>query len=589
MEGTPRDRENPEEGVWPLPFKPWAAVLILLAVAMVPRVLGLVLMVAPARDSIRFIEAAKTFEQRPFFDACRNIETHPGYPWLLLQSRRLVDGIAGSASPYHWLYGAQILGTCAFAFLLVLAFAAGTLLWNGRIAFWGCLGTALLPRAVTYSIDILSDGVHAALWMAGFFFLVWNWRRIAVWKCVLAGGFAAFAYWTRIEAVLLPMIFAGAIILTQAWPAWRWDWGRSATVVLGFFIPFVLVAGLYVHHVGRLSVRPVAGEIVGELARRPSGESDMPSRRLSHSGLEAAEICGSEAFADGEAELLPPITSKGGKTRLEKLGVVLEDRKVIRGYERTSAFEAIVFLFRELGEETRVWILALLPLAILPAARRSLRFPAGILPILALWACMAMLVAAKMKAGYLAGRYALPVLPLLAMFALVGFDVLLHYLRGLPPLPWEKGWESHRIARRRRLAGSLFLGIVVAVLCLPHWFRPLHASRFGSMAAADWLARNSHPDDTVFDNTGLSAFFSNRREWQPQDRVPRMLPIRYAVIDVLAVERKTEPELTLLAHIHEQGRLVATFPTRRDKQSPGVYLFELRTAQARDARLPQIR
>lgn len=555
---------------------PWRThvinLVILCVVIVLPRILVIAYTVAPARDALRYIHAAQQFESKPFLEATAAVPAHPGYPVTLYWIHELWVLLTADMGPYGWMWAAQIWSVVCFTVFLSLAYLAGSMLWNANIAVLGCLAVSLLPRPMTYSVDVLTDNLHAAIWMGTFALLVWHWQRPAWWKPFLAGIGAGLAYWTRLEAFILPCVVVGGVALSSI----RWRWSLAGMTLISFALPFVILAGSYMKTIGGISVRKVADDVLAaKVAASPvmAEPQTKPVGAPADVTLTPSEL---EQVRAAPVEAVVPISSQTSVLELDKLDTTLPfANRELRGYEKGTLVDSMRCLLRELGEETRIWILVFAIVGVFLPGKHKLRFPEGFLPLFAILGIMALLVLMKMRAGYLAGRYALPVLPLLAMLGVSGAWRVLELLTALPLLPWERPWSASLAARRRKWVGGGALVVLVLVLCLPRWFRPLHSSHRPHMEAAQWLREHSGPSDRIYDQAEISSFFASRETWRPTTAVPRDLPIRYALLDADLFDRTEEPELTAIARIHEEGKLVRVFERGSGSHKHSLYLFEL--------------
>lgn len=533
---------------------------LLTLVVVLPRLLVIERSVAPARDALRFVHAAQIMETVPFARAAREIECHPLYPATLLRAKWIYTAVTGADGPDAWIRAGELWSVACFTCFLLTAYGAGTCLWNGRIAFWGCLATAALPRPMSYSVDVLSDNLHAVFWMGCVGLLAWNWRRPATWKGIGAGVAAGLAYWTRLEGLTLGLLFAGTLALTQARGDWRWPWRQVALATLEFAVPFLLLVAAYANTVGGLSVRKVAGTM---LAPNTLASANRAARNVEPS-VEAPP-----------SERVPWISENANQVDLARVNLVIPMHREYRGYERTSLGTAALLVAREIGEETRIWLLAFLPFCLFRRGRSRLWFPGGWLVCLSLLGIVVLLLFMKTRAGYFSGRYGLPVLPFLAMLAMTGAERSIEVARKLPRARGEHAWSARRFGRARGLAAVGVIFALALALCLPGWLRPMHESHHGHRMAARWLREHSEPGDVIFDHSGMCAFFAQRESWEPNGPVPPRLPIRYAVLDVSLLDRTGEPALTVIHQVHETGRLAAEFPKRPGSPRAGVYIFAI--------------
>ncbi|MGL5096725.1 MAG: hypothetical protein ACRDD1_14115, partial [Planctomycetia bacterium] len=468
--------------------------------------------------------------------------------------------VTGDDGPYSWMRAGQGWSVvCSLAFL-VASYAAGVQLWGRRLAFCGCLAVWMVPRQVLYASDILSDDLHAAIWMSGFALAVYAWRRQSVAAFAGAGLLAGIAFWVRVEAVLLPAAVVSAMgtallsqcLLPAGWIAGdRWA-PRRWSVALGVFllawaVPFgslVAVAGRLTPRDSGLIVMGVAPTVDERLGPKPGGveatiaapptkeppvETDAAVAAAALNSLTEDTSPRDEPEPTAAAPAVPPIDAPK-----------LVDRPFVKmeGHELMGFGPTLARLFREVGQETRGWLLALALVGL--AARfkpiHTVRGP-HLLVVFAMLGCGAMLVLLQMRAGYLAGRYMTPLLPLLGVYAMTGAVAVLAWMERIPRLPWERDWTAERVRFVRRYRTVTLMAAVAVFLCVPSWFKPMHRHRQGHMECAAWLAEHAGPGDLVFDPQFVSGFFAGRPLWSPPGKLPRPLPIRYAVVDPTMVYR----------------------------------------------------
>ena len=536
---------------------------VIWVVALLPRLIAVGLTEAPARDGLRYVAAAETFERLPLLEAIGAVDVHPLYPLSLLGVRNLARATFGIEGPYAWLHAGQAWGISCYLAFLSFAFLAGEALWDRRTAGIGCLAVALLPRQVHYSVDLLSDNLHAALWMASLALLARCGGASRLRLLVIAGFLAGAAYWTRLEAVVVPLAFGAAQVVGQCRSAWRLPGKRWLATVGAFCVPCGLVVGGYVALNGGPSAKHSAKAVLGA-ATVPEPSID-PSQ--AHS----------ELAGDDLARYHPNIEDLAARNRLDPLVVAAAGGPdVVLGRSRiATAVEASFRLISEVGQETRGWLLALALIALVDPRSRRIRMPAGLYPLLAIAGCAAMLVLLRIKAGYMAGRYLMPVLPFLGMFAVVGADAFWSRFRRMARLPWERAWDDATLRRRR--AGFAFAAVGVACMasCVAPWTRPLHRHRHGHLAAARWLAEHSASADLVFDPTCFTAFFADRERWSPYPSPASWPTFRFASIDPSIVHRCDRSTHDAIGWVDRHGRLVAKFPRRPGSDRIGIYLFEI--------------
>ena len=248
----------------------WTSVLgppfLLVLIVLLPRLCAAAFIVTPARDMVRYVEAADDAADAPTLgDAVRTMDCHPLYPAALSGAQSLLSKVFGLSGPMSWVTAGEVVGIGSYILFLLTAYAVGLKTLSRQVAFWGCAIVALLPRQVSYSVDVLTDSLHAWLWMTCLYFLMSVERPNPAWRFGLAGLFAGFAFWTRAEAMLLPVLaFAGGVAV-QTVPSWRLPWRTAGACAAAFGIAWGLTAGTFIGTLGKLSNRNSAAALTGQL------------------------------------------------------------------------------------------------------------------------------------------------------------------------------------------------------------------------------------------------------------------------------------------------------------------------------------
>lgn len=547
--------------------------LIIAVVAAIPRLAAVAWTVAPARDAFRFIDAAQLLQQQPFLDAVRQINVHPLYPLTLIGAHHVWTSVTGSDDAYAWLYAGQLWSVVSYIGFLFASYAAGSQLWGRRLALLGCLAISLTPRQVSYSADLLSDSFHAAMWMTAFAFVVCAWRRQSGLVMALGAFFAAAAYWTRVEAVLLPLTVGATAVTAQLLPAWRLPWRQWAKLLACFSLCYLPLAGAYSWTIGRISARSTAMVMLGVQVNPAPMITELPADGDPDGEPGSANASSPPLSPDPVPQAATPASL--AEEALEDVDLVPHEYTHMVGYERAPWWLATFLLFKEIGQETRGWLLAFVALALVCRCRTKTAMPGGLFVFFAVCGCAAMLIVLRMRAGYIAGRYMTPILPLLSIYAMTGIEAAVELLRRPPSFPWEATLSEAALSRLRQAFVVVTVWVVGLILCVPGWLKPLHRHRYGHMQAARWLREHTRPGDMVFDPSRASAFFAGRPQWLPNVSVPARLPFKFAVIDPSLVYRSEPLMHQAIRAANDQGRVVAQFPRKKEGTEVGVYVLRL--------------
>jgi hypothetical protein len=537
--------------------------LLLTAVVLVPRLSASMFLVTPARDMVRYVEAAEALRTLPLKDAVRSMDCHPLYPAALLGAKTAITAAFGVGGPDAWVLAGETVGIGCFLLFLLTAYALGARQWGATIAFWGCAIVALLPRQVSYTVDVLTDSLHAWMWMSCLYWLS-DLQRPAPWRrYALAGLFAGFAYWTRSEALLLPIMACLGGMVIQCIPSLRIPWRSAGLCAAAFGICWGATAGSYVGIIGRLSPRNSASALTGQ---------KTVAETVIQAPVELA-VVGNNVVppAAKPATVAAPIA----ETPIEPIKIA--DRPYVgdEAYEIRPFGKAAVALLWEIGQETRVWMLPLVLWGLLGFLKPAAWNPMAVFMTIAWVGYAAILILLQMKCGYIAGRYLMPLMPSLGMLAAIGIAACLRTIDRLAPHVQRLAKEPSLRPRRGRLVATLAIVLVALGTSVPAWFRSNHRHRQTYVDAAEWIKEHTAPGETVFDPIQLVSFYADRPNWRPS-HPDQAIPVRYAVVDLERVYRTDLNSHGVIKRFIEFGRPVEKFVTKKSNREGVVYILEWR-------------
>jgi hypothetical protein len=538
------------------------AALALVAIVVAPRVWAAARAVAPARDAFRYWSASTCLQQYPLAVAAGWIDCQPLYPLTLAW----IPGTGFSADAATGWRTSQAWSVACSTWFILAAFAAGSRIFGAPVAWLGCVFASVLPRQIRYSVDVLSDNLHAALWMTAFALLAWSWparRRWGLVAAAAAGIATGLAWWTRFEAILLPAAFATAMLARQVLAADRLSWGRWLLRTGAYLAPIALAIVAY-------------AELRGGLFSQATVASIVESRGRIERTTAAPDALSRTSETEFAAFLAPPRTpidawasSAGGAWSV----------RAVAGSVGRALWEFL--------QETRVWVGVLCVAGIVAAAvrRRNAGNPV-VLAIFALALCLAMAALVRWKAGFLAGRYMTPAIPLAGMFAAAAVVDVWRRLdeRGRAERAGAAP-EGGRATTAARWSGLRPATAWVAAVCVaavsanaPGWMVRLHEDRQGHVAAARWIREHSAEGESVFDPSWVCGYFAGRPLWHP---LPGATPnFRYAVIEPSIAARPPVHLAESIDYVRRHGRIAAEFPARPGARRIGVRVVELPAAEA---------
>ncbi len=193
-------------------------------------------------DGLRYVAQAQAIEQGSWGRAVASAVDHPVYAAAIAAVHRL----SGGDSPAAWQVAAQGASVLAGVLLVIPLYLFALELYGAQSAWLACLLSFLVPLTGHVLADVLAEGTFLLFWMTGCWTAL---RFLKVGRTAWLGatiGFAAVAYMTRPEGLLLPVALAGTLLLMAFRPAWRFPWPVWGRAVLILMVGPLLVAGPFV-------------------------------------------------------------------------------------------------------------------------------------------------------------------------------------------------------------------------------------------------------------------------------------------------------------------------------------------------------
>lgn len=199
-----------EESRWPRGFRYKTHIAVLTAFSLA---IGLYLastMVLIAKDGTLYIEIAQKMAGG-ILDAVRKTNEHPGYPFLIYGMHQLMGIFYGADSLGGWIISAQAVSLLSKLIATIALYFAGGYFVGSRFSFWGVLILSLLPDAVEFGSDALSDWPSLMFLSVGFLLLLFSAEHRKSWMWGLAGVMAGLGYLIRPECGQI--VFYGGVWL----------------------------------------------------------------------------------------------------------------------------------------------------------------------------------------------------------------------------------------------------------------------------------------------------------------------------------------------------------------------------------------
>jgi hypothetical protein len=518
-----------EPGPWPgIGCCRWAAPLIgLLALSIAVQALVIARATVPEMDTVRFLDAARQFDEHGFFAALRGRQDQPLFPLSVWLVHRLLLHATGGF-PAAWAISAQLAAAIPLVLTIVPVYFLSVRLFGRTAGLAGAVLFGLLPKVAQLGADGISDSSHLlwfslALWaMVVYLTEADNPSRGRPWRLFWAGLATGVALLARVEVLVLWITLLGLLMLAQVSPRYRMAWpalfAGIGCLVLGTGLAF----GSYLAVVGVSRPRDVIDRALG---RHMPPEQALSSR----SAAPAAAVPAVWRLEDGRPMSL---TRRDPSLSLRRHTVVAAVRKSV--VDLANAFNMGIGLFALVG----LWQI-----------RRRPARPVDWLVRTFVVVYLLLATGFAAREGYVSPRHFLVVV--VAAIGCAGYGLV------------QSGvWLASRSKTQNPKSRIYALALVVlaAATCLPEDLRPVRATRLGYRQAGQWLARAAGPG-MVLDSWGVSGFYSGRKTWLFNDPQSLLVDpnLAYVVLEQRELTFATTRSRTLRRLLELAGEPAARF------------------------------
>jgi len=415
-----------------------------------------------AVDGVTFIDYARNLDSNFVGEINDNYYQHPGYPTMILCTRKIAGALCEGRSVLNWVHCAQSVALAFRLLTVVTLYFLGKTLVGSKLSFWGVLILVFLPDPAGYGSDALSDWPHL-FFLAGGFLLLLN---AAVHKRAVLFGFAGVAaglgYLVRPECAQLLMYGGLWLVLQFFWPKRTSDRPKSILALVLLLIGFALVAGPYMKLKGAVFPKKNVGQF--------ASNSQAGRGCRVKSGITPNTTCAADIVRSG-------ISSSAGK------------------------------LFQNIGE-TVMWFFV--P-ALFVGLHGSLKRPTWLqakqfFVIVLIVTNVPLMIWLHAKYGYLSRRHTLPLVIFTIFYIPVGLQALALWLHGKFPKNTEQSY-------------FLVLSLIGISICIPKLLKPLHYDKSYLRQAARWLDGNTKREDVIAVPDVRIAFYANRPRIKYKDDI----------------------------------------------------------------------
>jgi hypothetical protein len=429
--------------------------IILEALALLIGLYLVVTTVIVSKDSVTFIQYAKTMEQN-FRQTVAGNAQHPGYPFLILSFHKFIEIFGGGSSLYSWIYSAQTVAFLSFMAALAALYAVGVILVGKKESFWAVLVLLLLPDVAHIGADALSDWPHL-------FFLSWGFLMLLLavknekWQLLGAVGvLTGCSYLVRPEGIQL-LIYTTICLIGALWLKRNLTAKQIGMMVLILVIVFAAIVLPYMY----------------------AKKAVFPKKPLDF--------------------VLPSLAADNtdtGRDYFHSTFSILE-----------RVFNAIVALFKRSSEILMYfffpfWVTGLC----YRFYKRHTNYLEKIFVSSVIILNIAVLVWLHIRYGYISRRHTLPLVCFTVFYVPVGIDVVAGWIA---QRFHNKESEQRPVATVSRTWFFVILSIGI-ISCIPKLCRPVGSDKKAYLEAAKWLNTNTDVNAVISVPDVRIAFYAQR-------------------------------------------------------------------------------
>ena len=431
---------------------------ILAGIALVIGVYLVVTTVMIAEDGVSYIKRAQQLANDPITVIKSD---SPGYPILIFMAHKFGSLFNSNSSAQAWAYTAQGVSLLCRVLALIPLYYIGKLLVGARKSFWAILILIALPYPAAFGSDTLRDWPHILFLSAGLLFLIWGVRFGKWWMFAAAGMTAGLGHIIRPECAQI-VIYGILWMLVRLFVPTA-DTRRLKTVLLTLILlaGFAVPAGFYMKARGRI----IPAKLERVISTAPAWES---------SGAKNSAFDGAAVQSAGV-----PVDA------LKALGVL--GANISDDLMHFFTVPLAIGLYRHFRKLRRILL-----------TERFFIFALIVLNTV-------MMVLLHSYYGYISRRHCMPMVVFTVFYAPAGLQIIARRLCRMN----SKCASTAHIQRRRWFLMLLAVGLAI---CIAKFVRitPLRSDKQAHREVAEWLRKNTAPDDIVAVPDIRIAFYAER-------------------------------------------------------------------------------
>ncbi len=506
--------------------------LAIAGLALVLNAVGIARTLLPAQDGLKFIRIARAFGHKPWPEVVRSSDQHPLYSATIALVEPVVAIIVGD-SPDAWRLAAQVVSVLAAMGTVISLYYFSKSLFGEQAALLSTFIYVLLPVPSLVGRDTLSDSLFLLFFInamrLGEIALRTDSRRAWIGTGLISG----IGYLVRPEILIVPT----AVVLTG----------------LARFVNTSQLVSMRAHltKVGGMGVATLV--LVGSYALVKGEVSERLSLRT-----------GVSMPASVRAPVTPRVALPAGLDDTRWNFAAKEESG--DGLLRNSPGSAGLRLAQQWAEGLGWMMLPFVVLGVIMSRRldgsHQGRWLVGVYVLL----FSVVVVRHATSLGYLSGRHALTLV--LATSPWIGAGMW----------GWARGLPERRGLRPSLAKGFAAVGLgTLLVIGVTAQFKDMHGSRWGHLAAGNWLRENASEDDAVLDTRGWANFIRGSERGYDYWHVKQAMNdsnLKYVVVGTDELKADSERAATLRSMLAFAGTEVSSFPDRPGSLKTAVKVYQ---------------
>lgn len=432
-----------------------------------------------SKDGISYIDCAKQFEAKPFFTVLKDIPLSPGYPFFIFITHKIIPTFHAD-SLQRWIISAQVFSLFSKLIACIVFYFIAVLLTSRQAAFWGILILIFLPDSAEYSSDVLSEWPYLMFLSIGFLLLLGGAENKKLYLYGLAGVISGLGYLVRAECCQL-------IIYGITWFAYTFYKSEKKVADLKVSLGFVLlISGFFLAAGPYMSLKGYV----------------FPEKMLIKIPPVFSKI--SNPINQANAAFFFPLCKTNGN-------ILVNICETLMYYFVPGAFLGCFYYFKNKGN----------------------RLENKFYPAILILFNIVLLSWVSTSYNYLSRRHTLVLIAFTCFFIPIGLEKICEWFD--QKIIINKPVSSN--SSQRLFYILLALGILI---CLPKLFKFTSTEKYGYRQAADWLNKNTLPNDVIAVPDKRIAFYAQRK-WLEYLDEPRK--VNYVVKIGNPTENTNEKEI----------------------------------------------